>query len=68
MGIFDKAREALQEHADKIDPVVDRLADEADQRSGGTHRANIDRVADLAKDKLGDRAGGDTTPEPGPRA
>ena len=47
MGIFDKAREALQDHADKIDPVVDRLAAEADKRTGGTHAAHIDRGADL---------------------
>ena len=66
MGIFDKAREALQDHADKIDPVVDRLAAEADRRSGGTHSGPIDRGADLAKDKLGDLARRDgTTPEPG---
>ncbi len=65
MGIFDKAREALTEHADKIDPLVDRVAAEADQRTGGQHRARIDRAADLAKDKLGDQARRDTTPEPG---
>ena len=65
MGIFDKARDALEQHADNVDPVVDRLAAEADKRTGGTHGANIDRGADLAKDKLGDLARRDTTPEPG---
>ena len=64
MGIFDKAREALHEHADKIDGVVDKVADEADQRTGGQHSANIDRGADLAKDQLGDYARRETTPGP----
>jgi hypothetical protein len=65
MGIFDKARDALTEHADKIDPVVDRLADEADKRTGGKHAGHIDRGADVAKDKLADLARRDTPPEPG---
>ena len=64
MGIFDKAREALHEHADKIDTVVDKVAGEADRRTGGTHGDQIDRGADLAKDKLGDYARRDTAPGP----
>jgi len=65
MGIFDRAREAPQEHADMVDPVVVRLAEEADQRTGGRRRAPIERGARLAKDKLGDQPTGGTTPEPG---
>jgi len=45
--------------------VVDRLADEADKRTGGQHGAKIDRAAELAKDKLGHQARGGTTPDPG---
>ncbi len=65
MGIFDKAREALHEHADKIDTVVDKVAGEADRRTGGQHRDHIDRGAGIAKDKLGDYARRDAPPEPG---
>ncbi len=65
MGIFDKAREALHEHADKVDAVVDRVADEADRRTGGTHGEHIDRGADLAKERLGEYARRDTPTEPG---
>jgi hypothetical protein len=68
MGIFDKARDALHEHADKIDTVVDRAAEEADRRTGGRHGEHIDRGADLAKDRLGDYARRDTPTEPGPPA
>ncbi|GAB2582472.1 antitoxin [Microlunatus antarcticus] len=65
MGIFDKARDALEKHADKIDPLVDRVAGEADKRTGGKHASHIDRVADLAKDKLGEQARRDTPPDTG---
>ena len=68
MGIFDKARDALHEHADKIDPVVDRAADEADKRTGGQHSAHIDRGADIAKGKLGDYARRDPAVTPDPPA
>lgn len=67
MGIFDKAREALHQHADKIDTVVDKVADEADRRTGGKHSGHIDRGAGVAKDKLGDYARRDTTPGPDPQ-
>ena len=65
MGIFDKARDALQDHADKVEPVVDRLADEVDGRTGGKHSANIDRGAELAKDQLREQARRDPAAEPG---
>jgi hypothetical protein len=61
MGIFDRARDATQEHADKIDPLADRLADGAGKRSGGQHGATTD--ADLAQQEPGGRR--ETTPEPG---
>lgn len=62
MGIFDKAREALHQHADKIDTVVDKVADEADRRTGGKHSAHIDKATGVAKDKLGDYARRDPGP------
>lgn len=66
MGIFDKARDALQQHADKIDTVVDKVADQADRRTGGKHGSQIDKGAEIAKDKLGEYARRDTPPrEPG---
>ncbi len=65
MGIFDKARDALHEHADKVDPVADRLADEAGTRTAGTHRATVDHGADQAEDTRGDRTRRDPAAEPG---
>ena len=65
MGIFDRARDALAEHGETVDPVVDRLADEADRRTGGKRGATIERGAELVKDKLRDPARRDSTTEPG---
>lgn len=64
MGIFDKAKEALSEHADQANPLIDRAADAVDQRTGGTHGEQIDRGAELAKDRLGDYAGRDDAVAP----
>lgn len=64
MGIFDKARDALAGHTGTIDPLVDRVATEADKRTGGTHASPTDRGADRAKDKLGDLARRDTPQGP----
>lgn len=65
MGIFDKAKEALSEHADKLDPLVDKAADAVDQRTGGSHGEQIDRGAALAKERLAGYGGRDGVVEPG---
>ena len=54
--------------ARQLRALVDRLADEADKRTGGKHSSHIERGAQLAKDKLGDQRGRSTTPEAGPPA
>jgi hypothetical protein len=62
MGIFDKAKDVLNQHDDKVDQAVDRAADLADQRTGNQHGEQIDRGADLAKDKLDDYLRGNDPP------
>ena len=56
MGIFDKAKDALSEHSDKVDRVVDgvvdKVAEHADQRTGNQHGDKIDQGAAAAKEKL----------------
>ena len=54
MGIFDKAKDVLSQHGDKVDQAIDKVADLADQRTGSQHGEQIDRGAAAAKDKLGD--------------
>lgn len=62
MGIFDKAKDVLNQHPDKVDQGLDRVADIADQRTGGKHAEQIDKGVDVARDKLDDVLRKDTPP------
>ena len=62
MGIFDKAKDVLNQHGDKVDAGLDKLAGLADQRTGGTHGEQIDKGVELAKEKLAEQRGQDTPP------
>ena len=53
MGIFDRAKDALSQHSDKVDRVLDQAAEQVDKRTGGQHGEQIDKGAAAAKDKLG---------------
>lgn len=62
MGIFDKAKDALSEHGDKLGAGVDKAGDIVDQKTGGKYASQVDKGQDMAKQKLAeDRA---ATPEP----
>jgi hypothetical protein len=54
-GLGDKAKDAL--NSDKgeqaSDKGLDKAGDMADQKTGGTHDAQIDKGRDLADGKLG---------------
>lgn len=58
MGIFDKAKDLVGEHDDKITDGIDKAADVADDKLGDKVGSDkIDQAADAAKgavDKLGD--------------
>jgi len=62
MGIFDKAKDVLNQHSDKVDQAVDQAADLADRRTGGQHGEQIDKGAELGKDKLDDCLRGNDPP------
>ncbi len=65
MGIFDKAKDALNEHkddigqhSDKLDGGVDKGGDFVDDKTGGKYAEQVDKGQDFAKDQLGERSGG----------
>lgn len=62
MGIFDKAKDLLNQHPDKVEQGLDRAAGLADQKTGGKHADKIDKGVSVAKDKLGDFLRKDTPP------
>ncbi|HEY5784235.1 MAG TPA: antitoxin [Microlunatus sp.] len=57
MGIFDKAKDLLNEHNDKVDQGIDKAAELIDQKTGGQHTEQIDQAAEQAKQTM-DNAGG----------
>ncbi|SDS32533.1 MT0933-like antitoxin protein [Friedmanniella luteola] len=62
MGIFDKAKDVLSQHPDKVEQGLDKAADLADRRTGGEHTDQIDRGVGVAQEKLGDFLRKDTPP------
>jgi len=59
VGIFDKAKDVLDQHGDKVDSGLDKLAGLADERTGHRHGEQIDKGVDIAKEKLADRRADD---------
>ena len=65
MGLFDKMKDLAGDHADKLDGVVDKVADVVDERTGGEHTDKIDSAAEKAKgflEDMGDQGGGGEPP------
>ncbi|WP_300388251.1 antitoxin [uncultured Nocardioides sp.] len=56
MGFLDKAKkqltDAVDKHGDKIGDGLDRVAAEADKRTGGKHTDKIEQGVAKAKDGL----------------
>ncbi|WP_330184582.1 antitoxin [Nocardia sp. NBC_01503] len=64
VGLFDnlkdaagKAAELASEHADKLDPLVDKVGDLVDDRTEGKYAGHVDKVQDAAKKALHEQAG-----------
>jgi hypothetical protein len=56
-NLFDKAKDLLRQHGDKVDRGLDKAAELADRKTGGKHRDQIDRIVDEAKKRTGDGNG-----------
>jgi hypothetical protein len=54
MGLFDdirdKAEDLAEQHGDKIVEGIDKVADLADERTGGQHHDKIESGAEKARD------------------
>lgn len=69
MGIFDKAKDALSEHKDKVDEGVAKAGDLIDEKTDGKYAGQVDKGEAMAKERLADYASKDDAPvEPGPEA
>lgn len=57
---IDKAKDAADQHDDKVDQGLERAGDMVDERTGGTHSDQIDKGVDQAQERTGQ---GDQVPE-----
>lgn len=51
-NLGDKAKDLLEEHADKVDDGIDKVADLVDEKTGGKHTDKIEAAAEKLKDVL----------------
>lgn len=56
MSMFDKAKEAMGNHSDKVGEGIDKASDAAKDRFSG-HDEQIDKAADKARDFAGNQGG-----------
>jgi len=57
MGIFDKAKDLANEHNQQVDQAVDKMADLADEKTGGQHADKVDQAAQQVKNGIDDVSG-----------
>jgi hypothetical protein len=57
MGIFDKAKDLLNEHNDKVDQGIDKAAEVINQKTGGQHAEQINQGAEQAKRAMDNQSG-----------
>ena len=57
MGIFDKAKDLLNEHNDKVDQGIVKAAEVIDQKTGGQHTEQINQGAEQAKRAMDNQGG-----------
>lgn len=54
MGIFDKAKDVIGQHSDKVEEGIAKIADLADEKTGHQHSDKIDQGEKLAQERVGD--------------
>lgn len=51
--MFDKAKDAVEDHSDQADQALEKGGDFVDEKTGGDHSDQIDQVQDKARDAIG---------------
>mgnify|MGYP000855353359 CR=1 FL=1 len=54
MGFLDKVTDAVADHADEAEKVIDKAADLVDDKTGGKYDDQIGTGVDKAKDVIAD--------------
>ena len=58
MSFLDKAKDFLDKHDEQVDKALEKVGEQADQRTGGKYTEHIDKAVDAAQQHTG---AGDTT-------
>ena len=69
MGLFDTVKKLAEDHGDKLEGAVDKVAEVVDDKTGGKYTEQIESGADAAKGFLGGEEGeegGDSPSHPQP--
>ncbi len=62
MALFDKVKKLAEDHADKVEGAVDKVAEVVDDKTGGKHSDTIESGAEAAKGFLGGEGEGGAPP------
>ncbi len=62
MGLFDKAKEMADKHADKVEDALDKVADVVDDKTGGKYSEQIATGVEKAKGLVGEEEPGEEPP------
>lgn len=52
MSMFDKAKDLLNEHGDKVDEGIDKLGDLINEKTGGQHADKVDTAQAKLREQL----------------
>lgn len=52
MSMFDKAKDLLGQHADKVEQGVEKLGDLVDEKTGGQHADKVDSAQAKINEEL----------------
>jgi hypothetical protein len=54
MGIFDRAKDALSGHEDKVDAGIEKAGDMVDEKTESRYDEQVDQGQEMAKEKSRD--------------
>jgi hypothetical protein len=57
MGLFDKVKKLADDHGDKLEGAVDKVAEAVDDKTGGKYSDTIESGAQAARGFLGGEGG-----------
>ncbi|WP_459549160.1 antitoxin [Nocardia sp. X0981] len=54
-GLAGKALDLARKNADKVDPLIEKVGDAVDEKTGGKYAGQVDKAQDAARKALRDQ-------------